>query len=100
MDVKDTTFPITDVGQGGGVSSPLNCFPANMNDAIVWWFPGRTTMVPMETNFPTNPTTITSFRQPTALSLLRSSTIRSPTGEYCCALQSDINQRICVTLRE
>ena len=98
-----STIPMTIVGAGGsgprrGLGlSPLYCFTPSPSTAV-WLLPdGNIVPPPMQAGFTAPPNTIQSRVQGNILSLHRGDGFITG-GEYCCGSETNVNERLCVTL--
>ena len=65
-----------------------------------WYYPDGT-VVPLRQGSSSAPGTITSLRQPTAITLHRGNGALSPTGLYCCGSPTaSVDHRLCIHLGE
>ena len=101
--VPGSTIPMTNVGPGGpgdrGLGlTPLLCFTTSPSTAV-WLFPDGS-IVPLATqvSFTAPPYTIQSRVQGGLISLHRGEGFIAPAGQYCCGSETNMNERLCVTL--
>ena len=97
-----STIPMTNVGPSGVGSglglSPLFCFTSSPSTAV-WLFPDGIIVPPAtQTSFTAPPNTIQSRDQGNLISLHRGDGFISPAGQYCCGSETNVNERLCVTL--
>ena len=100
--VPGSTIPMTNVGPGGfgrglGLSA-LACFTASASTAV--WVTPEGNIVPpqMQVSFTAPPNTIQSRDQGYLISLHRGEGFIAPAGQYCCGSETNVNERLCVTL--
>ena len=100
----DSTLPITHVGPGGvgrGLGrSVLFCFTPSPSTAV-WLTPDGNIVASQtdtQTSFTAPSNTIQSREQGGLISLHRGDGFISPAGQYCCGSETNMNERLCVTL--
>ena len=99
-----STIPMSNVGAGGverGLGlSPLFCFTPSSSTAV-WLFPDGNPVQPppsTQTSFTAPSNTIQSRVQSNLISLHRGDGYIILAGEYCCGTETNVNERLCVTL--
>ena len=97
-----STIPMTTVGAGGlevglGLSA-LACVTPSASTAV-WLFPDGNIVPPRtQEGFTAPPNTIQSLRQNSAIITLHRGEGYITGGEYCCGSETNVNERLCVTL--